>query len=64
MSFLAFAQVIWRDQGDFAHSVAGGLPGAGVWEWLINAGGAGVFGLLLGAVIVGVLHLLPGKKAH
>ena len=48
---------------DFAHSVAGGLPGAGVWEWLINAGGAGVFGLLLGGVIVGVLHLLPGKKA-
>ena len=50
---------------DFAHSVAGGLPGAGVWEWLINAGGAGVFGLLLGGVIVGVLHLIPGKKgAH
>lgn len=48
---------------DFAHSVAGGLPGAGVWEWLINAGGAGVFGLVLGGVIVGVLHLLPGKKA-
>lgn len=48
---------------DFAHSVAGSLPGAGVWEWLINAGGAGVFGLLLGGVIVGALHLLPGKKA-
>ncbi|HJS11808.1 DUF808 domain-containing protein [Sphingopyxis sp.] len=48
---------------DFAHAVAGNLPGAGVWEWLINAGGAGVFGLLLGGVIVGVLHLLPGKKA-
>ncbi|MBO9695566.1 MAG: DUF808 domain-containing protein [Sphingopyxis sp.] len=48
---------------DFAQNVAGGLPGAGVWEWLINAGGAGVFGLLLGGVIVGVLHLLPGKKA-
>jgi hypothetical protein len=48
---------------DFAHSVAGGLPGAGVWEWLINAGGAGVFGLVLGGVIVGILHLLPGKKA-
>ncbi|MBE1526102.1 hypothetical protein GGC65_000558 [Sphingopyxis sp. OAS728] len=48
---------------DFAHSVAGNLPGAGVWEWLINAGGAGVFGLILGGVIVGVLHLLPGKKA-
>lgn len=49
---------------DFAHAVAGNLPGAGVWEWLINAGGAGVFGLLLGGVIVGVLHFLPGKKAH
>ncbi len=49
---------------DFAHAVAGNLPGAGVWEWLINAGGAGVFGLLLGGVIVAVLHLVPGKKAH
>lgn len=50
---------------DFAHAVAGNLPGAGVWEWLINAGGAGVFGLLLGGVIVGVLHFVPGRKtAH
>jgi len=48
---------------DFAHAVAGNLPAAGVWEWLINAGGAGVFGLVLGGVIVAVLHLLPGKKA-
>ncbi|PZQ23113.1 MAG: DUF808 domain-containing protein [Sphingopyxis macrogoltabida] len=50
---------------DFAQAVAGGLPGAGVWEWLINAAGAGLFGLLLGGVIVGVLHMVPGKKtAH
>ncbi|WP_077146640.1 DUF808 domain-containing protein [Sphingopyxis sp. KK2] len=48
---------------DFAHAVAGNLPAAGLWEWLINAGGAGIFGLLLGGIIVGVLHLLPGKKA-
>jgi len=48
---------------DFAHAVAGNLPGAGLWEWLINAGGAGIFGLLLGGIIVGALHLLPGKKA-
>ncbi|BBB11755.1 DUF808 domain-containing protein [Sphingopyxis sp. FD7] len=47
---------------DFAHSVAGGLPGAGVWEWLINAGGAGVFGLILGGVIVAALHLVPRKE--
>lgn len=48
---------------DFAHAVAGGLPGAGVWEWLINAGGAGLFGLVLGGLIVAALHLVPGKKA-
>ena len=48
---------------DFAQAVAGNLPGAGLWEWLINAGGAGVFGLLLGGVVVGALHLVPGKKA-
>jgi len=47
---------------DFAHAVAGDLPGAGVWEWLINAGGAGVFGLVLGGVIVAVLHVIPRKK--
>jgi predicted DNA repair protein MutK len=48
---------------DFAHRVAGGLPGAGVWEWLIGAAGAGLFGLLLGGVIAGLLHLVPGRKA-
>lgn len=48
---------------DFAHAVAGGLPGAGFWKWLINAGGAGVFGLVLGGLIVAVLHLVLGKKA-
>jgi predicted DNA repair protein MutK len=48
---------------NFALKVGGGLPLAGVWEWLIGAAGAGVFGLVLGGLIVGVLHLLPGKKA-
>lgn len=31
--------------------------------WLVGAIGSGVFGLLLGAVIVAALHLRPGKKA-
>lgn len=48
-----------------AQSIAGGLPLEGLWTWLIKATGDGIFGLLLGGVIVGVLHLLPGKKpAH
>ena len=48
---------------DFAHAAVGSLPGAGVWEWLINAAGAGVFGLALGGLIVAALHLVPRKKA-
>jgi predicted DNA repair protein MutK len=47
-----------------AHSVAGGLPLEGLWTWLIKATGDGIFGLLLGTVIVGVLHFVPGKKTH
>ena len=47
----------------FAERISGALPLAGVWEWLVNAGGAGIFGLVLGAIIVGAIHLIPGKKA-
>lgn len=47
-----------------ANSVAGGLPLEGLWTWLIKATGDGIFGLLLGGLIVGVLHFVPGKKAH
>ena len=46
----------------FAKSVSGGLPLSGLWEWVIKATGDGIFGLLLGGLIVGVLHLLPGRK--
>ena len=48
---------------DFAHAVAGSLPGAGIWEWLIGAAGAGLFGLLLGGAVAGLLHFVPGRKA-
>jgi predicted DNA repair protein MutK len=47
----------------FAAAVAGGLPAAGLWEWLINTSGQAVAGLVLGGVIVAVLHMLPAKKA-
>ena len=47
----------------FADGVTAGVPGAGLWNWLINAGGAGVFGLVLGALIVAAMHVVPGKKA-
>lgn len=47
---------------DVAKVVGGGVPGiGGLVEWLINAAASGVFGLFVGAVIVGVMHFLPGR---
>ncbi|TCS17264.1 DUF808 domain-containing protein [Caulobacter sp. BK020] len=43
---------------------AGGVPGVGpVTGWLAMAAGSAVVGLVVGGVIVGVLHLIPRKKA-
>jgi predicted DNA repair protein MutK len=51
----------------FASNVGASLPASGVWEWIVNAAGAGLFGLVLGGVIMTVLTLLPfghSKAAH
>lgn len=37
--------------------------GGGAVRWLVEAGGSGLFGLALGALIVTALHLVP-RKAH
>jgi predicted DNA repair protein MutK len=43
---------------------AGGVPAVGpVIGWLAMAAGSAVVGLIVGGVIVGVLHLIPRKKA-
>jgi predicted DNA repair protein MutK len=43
---------------------AGGVPViGGLTEWLVFAAGSAVVGLIVGAVIVGALHLIPHKKA-
>lgn len=42
------------------HAVA---AGGGLVTWLVEAGGAGLFGLAVGATIVTVLHMLPGRSA-
>jgi predicted DNA repair protein MutK len=39
-------------------------PAGGFATWAAEAGGAGLFGLTLGALIVAALHLAPGRKAH
>ncbi len=33
-----------------------------VWEWLLNALGGAVAGIIVGGAILGLLHLLPGHK--
>ncbi len=40
------------------HMVEGG---GGLTVWLAEAGGSGLFGLVLGGIIAGALHLVPGK---
>lgn len=49
---------------DFAHNAGAMLPASGIWMWLINAAGAGLFGAALGSVILAALYMLPfGHKA-
>ncbi len=49
---------------DTAHHAAEAVPMIGpVLEWLIGAVGSAIVGLVIGGAIVGVLHLIPHKKA-
>ena len=45
---------------DTAHALSGGM---GAFEWLLNAFGSAIAGLIVGAPIVGALHLLRRPKA-
>lgn len=49
----------------FASSIARAMPaGQGVMEWLVNALGSAIAGLVVGFAIVTALHLLPSRKSH
>lgn len=48
--------------GDFGKALLGFAPGFG--KWLGEAIGSGLFGLLLGGVIVVIFHLVKRKPAH
>ena len=48
---------------DMAKVVGDAVPGiGGLIEWIVNAAASGLFGLIVGAAIVGVLHLLPKRE--
>ncbi len=47
---------------DTAHHAGEALPAVkGVAEWAVTAGFSAVLGMIVGAIIVGVLHLIPRK---
>ncbi|MFD1034723.1 DUF808 domain-containing protein [Sphingomonas hankookensis] len=47
---------------DTAHHAAQAVPAlGGVLDWLVNAAAAAVFGIVIGGIIAGVLHVLPKK---
>lgn len=46
---------------DFSLYISSMLPAAALWDWVINAAGAGIFGMLLGGIIVALLHALPSE---
>jgi predicted DNA repair protein MutK len=48
-----------------AQSAASALPAIGpVVDWVVNAIGGGIVGLIIGGLIVAVLHIIPFKKKH
>ncbi len=49
---------------NLAQGLVGGWPAGGLWEWLISAAGAGVFGLILGSMVVGASSLMPSRDAE
>ncbi|MCT8002198.1 DUF808 domain-containing protein [Sphingomonas sanguinis] len=50
---------------DTAHHAGEAIPVAGsAVAWIVGAVGSAIVGLIVGAVIVGILHLIPRKTAH
>lgn len=47
---------------DTAALLTSGLPASGLWTWMVNAAGSGVFGLLLGGVVIAALRVIPKGK--
>ncbi|QMW23620.1 DUF808 domain-containing protein [Sandaracinobacteroides saxicola] len=76
LSLVGMAAMLWVGGGIILHSLeewglggpahvlhdfAAGLPGGAVVEWLANAAGGALAGLVVGGVIVAGLHLVKGK---
>jgi predicted DNA repair protein MutK len=55
-----------REPGHSIHAAADAVGAAmgGFAGWFVGALGSGLIGLGIGAAIVGIMHLLPSRKAH
>jgi uncharacterized protein len=53
----------WGTIAHGIHDLAEGIGGGAFVKWLVGATGSGLFGLVLGAAIVGALSLLP-RRPH
>ena len=55
-----------REPGHSIHAAADAVGAAmgGFTGWFVGALGSGLIGLGIGAAIVGIMHLLPSRKAH
>ena len=56
----------WHGLYDFVHHLEGGVAGVagigGVLAWLVNTIASALIGLVVGAVIVAVLHVIPRRQ--
>ncbi|WP_300973052.1 DUF808 domain-containing protein [Sphingomonas sp. LHG3406-1] len=60
---LHIAEAIPHFVHDTSHALAEGIGfWVPVWEWLLNALGGAVAGIVVGGIIVALLGLLPGRK--
>ena len=53
----------WHAAYDAVHHLEEQVHG-GVVGWLVNTGVSAVIGLVVGAVVVALMHLRPGRRAH
>ncbi len=50
---------------DLAHAIGGAMPiASGFFEWAVNAAGAGIFGLILGGIIIAIQQPFTRKPQH
>jgi predicted DNA repair protein MutK len=56
--------IVHHIEEDVHHAAEGAAGVGGVLAWLVNTGASAVIGLVVGAVVVALVHVLPFGKKH